>query len=43
MDHNGHKENSSNFNALAYMTAGSMSEKRMDAAGKLSFELVNML
>lgn len=25
------------------MTAGNMSEKRMEAAGKLSFDLVNML
>ena len=43
MDHNDHKENSTNFNALAYMTVGNMSEKRMEVAGKLSFDLVNML
>lgn len=31
------------FNRLAYMTSGSMNEKRMETAGKLSFDLVNML
>lgn len=43
MDQNVPKETATQFNALAHMTAGNMSEKRMYVAGKLSFDLVNML